>query len=125
MDAEGNVTPLGQAVFALLVREIGGERARCVELVREVAASSTKAARQAEGAAEAFRVAGNQQAYGQAKAGVAQASVLAMSLMGISNVLALTPGDCRRCGGSRLQRSTLNPNHLIACEECKPKEVRE
>lgn len=123
LDAEGNVTPLGQAVFTLLVTEIGNERARCVQLVREIATSSTRAARTAEGAAEAFRMAGNPEAYGQAKAGVAEASVLAMALMGVSNVLALTPGECKRCGGSKLQRSILNPNHLVACEECKPKEV--
>lgn len=122
-DSDGNITPLGQAVFALVVTEIGNERARCVKLVQEIATSSTRAARQAEGAAESARITGNPEAYGQAKAGVAQASVLAMALMGVSNVLALTPGECKACGGSKLSRSRLNPNHLVACEVCKPKEA--
>lgn len=114
----GEITPLGQSVFALMISEVGRERARCIQAVRDVIDSAHRAANQARGVAQAAQLAGDQRTLAQAQHAAAQGQILGMALMAVANMLAIPPGVCRSCAGTKLMSSPLARDQITTCTAC-------
>jgi hypothetical protein len=120
-------TPLGNAVYELIIRAIEHERNRCASLCQVVRDQARNAAELAAQAVRLYHDAGDGDSprCRDATAMHDKSNMLAVSFDAIARTIMLPPGTCKACRGTKRMRSnalvsSTGAAALVECTACKP-----
>lgn len=117
-------TPLGNAIYNLVLRALAHERNRCATLCHEVRDQAKRTGGMATAAARAQAADGETAKAREAAAVANNCAMLAQAVDGIARTIMLPPGACKVCRGtkrmpSRSITTTTGAPVMVECDACK------